>query len=106
MLFRSGDGHFSPGLQSLFRSIVDDLLYHDDFMLFADFRSYVDCQKRVSEAYTDQEQWTKMSILNVARMGNFSSDRSIAEYCKDIWKIKPIKVDIEHYQPADALLKI
>jgi glycogen phosphorylase len=101
-----GDGHFSPNLQSLFRSIVDDLLYHDDFMLFADFRSYVECQERVSKAYLDKDHWTRMSILNVARMGNFSSDRSIAEYCRDIWKIDPVKVDIEHYQPANALLKI
>jgi starch phosphorylase len=57
-------------------------------MLLADFRAYVDCQERVSQAYADQERWTKMSILNVARIGYFSSDRTIREYCRDIWGVR------------------
>ncbi len=63
-------------------------------MLFADFQSYVDCQEEVGKAYRDKERWTKMSILNTARMGKFSSDRAIKEYCRDIWKAEPVKVDL------------
>jgi starch phosphorylase len=72
--------------------MVKNLVEHDDFMLFADFASYVDCQSRVSAAFRDTKQWTRMSILNTARMGKFSSDRAIREYCEDIWKIKPVRV--------------
>ncbi len=84
-------GHFSRGDKELFRPLVDNLLNHDPFLLLADYQSYIDCQDRVSAAYRDQGQWVRMSVLNVARMGKFSSDRSIAEYCKNIWKIKPVK---------------
>jgi len=64
-------------------------------MLLADYQSYVDCQERVSEAFQDTERWTRMSILNVARMGKFSSDRAIREYCSDIWKAVPVSVDLD-----------
>lgn len=57
------------------------------YMLIADYQSYIDCQDHIATAYRDQEKWTQMSILNVARMGKFSSDRSIREYCKNIWGI-------------------
>jgi len=83
-------GSFSRGDGELFRPLVDNLLNHDPFMLLADYQSYVDCQDRVSSAHRDQERWTRMSILNVAGMGRFSSDRSIREYCEKIWKIKPV----------------
>jgi starch phosphorylase len=82
-------GHFSRGYGELFEPLVDNLLNHDPFMLLADYQSYIDCQDRVGLAYRKQEQWVRMSILNVARMGKFSSDRSIREYCDNIWKIKP-----------------
>ena len=85
-------GAFSAGDQQLFRPIVDSLLNHDEYLLLADFQSYVDCQESVSHAYQDQEHWTRMSILNTARMGMFSSDRSIHEYARDIWHVEPIKV--------------
>ncbi len=88
-------GHFSNGDQELFKPLVDSLLYHDTFMLFADFAAYVDAQRQVDEAYRDQERWTRMSILNTARMGKFSSDRAIREYCQDIWKVKPVPVTLE-----------
>jgi starch phosphorylase len=85
-------GFFSRGDRVLFQGMIKNLLEHDDFMLMADFEAYVDCQSRVSEAYRDVKRWTRMSILNTARMGKFSSDRAIREYCEDIWKIKPVRV--------------
>jgi starch phosphorylase len=83
-------GFFSEGDRELFRPIVDSLLGRDDYMLLADYQSYVECQRRVSEAYSDQKHWTRMSILNSARVGRFSSDRSIREYCRDIWNVQPV----------------
>jgi len=85
-------GFFSRGDRVLFQGLIKNLIEHDDFMLFADFASYVDCQSQVSAAYKNTKQWTRMSILNTARMGKFSSDRAIREYCEDIWKIKPVRV--------------
>jgi starch phosphorylase len=88
-------GFFSGGDQNLFRPLVDSLISRDEYLLFADYPSYLDCQERVGRAYQDQRTWTKMSILNVARMGKFSSDRSIREYGEKIWKAKPIGGDQE-----------
>ncbi|MFN3660899.1 MAG: glycogen/starch/alpha-glucan family phosphorylase, partial [Brevinematales bacterium] len=80
-------GYFSQGEDpNLFKPLVDNLLYSDPYLCLADFQLYADCQKKVSDAYLDQVSWTKKSILNVARMGKFSSDRTIIEYNKDIWK--------------------
>jgi starch phosphorylase len=87
-------GEFSHGDQSLFAPLVNSLLHGDDYMLLADYQSYIDCQDRVSEAYKNQDDWTRMSILNVARIGKFSSDRSIRDYCADIWKTWPVKIQI------------
>jgi starch phosphorylase len=83
-------GVFSGGDRELFQPLVNSLLIRDDYMLLADYQSYVDCQQRVSEAYADRNNWTRMSILNSARVGRFSSDRSIREYCRDIWNVSPI----------------
>ncbi|MCX5859739.1 MAG: glycogen/starch/alpha-glucan phosphorylase [Proteobacteria bacterium] len=88
-----GSGIFSGGDPNLFRPLVDNLTYHDDFLLCADYRSYVDCQDRVARIYQDQDRWTRMAILNVARMGKFSSDRAILEYCMDIWNIDPVRIE-------------
>jgi len=87
-------GEFSRGDKLLFEPLVNSLLNQDEYMLLADYQSFIDCQDRVSEAYKDQEAWTRMSILNVARMGKFSSDRSIRDYCADIWKTWPVKVQV------------
>ncbi len=87
-------GEFSHGDRALFEPLVNGLLYGDPYMLLADYQSYIDCQDRVSRAYQDHEAWTRMSILNVARMGKFSSDRSIREYCADIWKTWPVKIQL------------
>ena len=86
-------GCFSNGDRELFRPLVESLLNRDDYMLLADYQAYVDCQQRVSEAYREQRNWMRMSILNSARVGRFSSDRSIREYCRDIWNVKPITTD-------------
>ncbi len=91
---RLSSGYFSHGDLELFKPIVDNLLYQDPYLVLADFQSYVDCQDRVAQMYQDQHAWTRMSILNSARMGKFSSDRSIQEYADQIWQIKPVKVDI------------
>lgn len=88
-------GHFSNGDRELFRPLVDSLLFHDTFMLFADFGAYIDAQSRVDKAYRDPERWTRMSILNVARIGKFSSDRAIREYSRDIWKVKAVPVSLD-----------
>jgi starch phosphorylase len=85
-------GRFSRGDGELFKPIVDSLLFHDPFMLLADFAAYLDAQGKAEETYRDRELWTRMSILNVARMGKFSSDRAIREYCRDIWKVRPVPV--------------
>ena len=88
-----GSGHFSNGHSELFRPIVDNLLNSDPYLLLADYADYIACQDAVATAYADPTRWTRMSILNVARMGKFSSDRSIAEYCRDIWRISPVPVE-------------
>lgn len=83
-------GVFSNGDTQLFRPITDSLLGNDPYLVLKDFASYAACQQAVSTAYADQEHWTRMSILNVARTGGFSSDRSIREYCEKIWHVKPV----------------
>ncbi|WP_417158779.1 glycogen/starch/alpha-glucan phosphorylase [Spirulina subsalsa] len=102
---RIASGYFSHGNRDLFKPLVDSLLYNDQYMLMADFRAYVECQAKVSEAYLDQDRWTRMSILNAARMGKFSSDRTIHEYVTEIWKAKPVKIELEEYNQENAGLK-
>jgi glycogen phosphorylase len=97
-------GVFSRGDRNLFLPLVNSILDHDDFMLLADYRSYVDCQDKVTEAYRNRAAWTRMSVLNVARIGKFSSDRSIREYCEKIWNAKPVPVDLSG-EPLDDLLE-
>jgi starch phosphorylase len=92
-LIRSG--LFSRGDPALFQPLLDSLMYHDRFYVCADFAAYSSCQQQVSKVFQDKERWAKMSILNTARMGWFSSDRSIQEYCDDIWKLSPVKVQLE-----------
>jgi starch phosphorylase len=89
-LIRSG--FFSAGDSNLFKPFVDSLFYHDEYLVFADYRSYIESQEQVNRAYRDPERWARMSILNVARMGKFSSDRSILEYSKKIWNVEPVPV--------------
>jgi starch phosphorylase len=98
-------GHFSHGDRELFRPLVDSLLHEDPYMVLADYQSYVDCQQQVGEVYRDQQRWTRMAILNVSRMGKFSSDRSIAEYCKKIWDVKPFPVTLKLQRLPDNGIK-
>ena len=84
-------GYFSGGDTNVFKPIVDSLLNEDRYFLLADFASYVKTQEYVQKVYKDSDAWTKMSILNVARMGYFSSDRAIKEYCEEIWNAKSYK---------------
>ncbi|MEA3108573.1 MAG: glycogen phosphorylase [Gammaproteobacteria bacterium] len=91
-LIRSG--FFSRGDAELFRPLTDGLLHQDPYLLLADFQSYVECQDKVAEAYRDTERWTRMSILNSARSGKFSSDRTISEYCADIWQVESVPINL------------
>ncbi len=84
-------GLFSNGDCELFRPLVDGLLQRDEFMLLADFQTYLKAQEEVEEAYRDPERWTHMSILNAARCGFFSSDRAVRQYCQEIWKVEPLR---------------
>ncbi|QIK37001.1 glycogen/starch/alpha-glucan phosphorylase [Caldichromatium japonicum] len=90
-------GLFSHGDTQLFRPLTDNLINHDPFMVLADYRAYLECQEQVDRIYRDPERWTRMSILNVARIGYFSSDRAIREYAERIWQVGPQPVlDTEH----------
>jgi glycogen phosphorylase len=89
-------GFFSPEEPQLFRPIFDSLLNGGDrYMVMADFDSYVQCQKTLAKAYVDTERWTKMSIVNVANMGRFSSDRTIRQYAEDIWDVKATPIGLD-----------
>ena len=82
-------GGLARGDTELFRPLVENLLNDDPFLLLADYQSYIDAQERVSALWRDTRAWTRQSILNTARMGKFSSDRSIRDYCERVWKIQP-----------------
>ena len=88
-------GLFSRGDRDLFTPLVDVLMKYDPYLVFADYQAYVDAQEQVSQAYKDEEAWTRISILNTARMGKFSSDRAVREYCEKIWNAQPVKVKLE-----------
>jgi starch phosphorylase len=88
-------GRFNDGEGDIFRPILGSLLEGGDpYMIMADFDSYVECHKRVAQLYHDQRAWTKMAILNVANMGKFSSDRTILEYTREIWGVKPVHIEL------------
>ena len=89
-----GQGTFSRGDGDVFRPLIDNLLHQDPYCVLADYAGYSDAHSRAGAAYADPEQWTRMSILNTARSGLFSSDRTIAEYCRDIWNVQSVKVPL------------
>ncbi len=96
-LIRSG--FFSRGDSGLFRDLTDNLIYSDPFQVFADFNAYFQCQEEVDAVYRDTDRWTRMSVLNTARSGKFSSDRTIREYCRDIWKVEPVSIQMPDIDP-------
>ena len=84
------DGAFSNGDRELFRPLVDSLLTRDEYLLLADYQAFVDCQERVSDAYRRTTDWTRMAILNTARVGRFSSDWLIRQDRREIWHVTPV----------------
>jgi starch phosphorylase len=93
-------GALAGGDTHLFGPLVNNLLESDPFLVLADYQAYVECQEKVSNLWRDQQAWTHMSILNVARMGKFSSDRSIRDYCKRVWQVDSMPVEMEAIQPC------
>ena len=87
------ENYFNKSETGIFKPIIDSLLEVDFYCLLADYQPYIDAQNKVSKLYMDKEEWTKMAILNVARVGKFSSDRSIKEYAEKIWKVEPVKIN-------------
>jgi starch phosphorylase len=85
-------GLLSHGDTEVFRPLVENLTQSDPFLVLADYAAYVACQEQVSSAWQDADRWTRMSILNTARGGKFSSDRAIREYCDEIWNVRPMAV--------------
>lgn len=91
------EGFFGQGQRDLFHPIHDNLLYDDVYMLLADYQSYADIQKKISADFLDRETWVKKSILNVARIGKFTSDRTILDYSRDIWKVERLHISKPPY---------
>ncbi|MCV7194715.1 glycogen/starch/alpha-glucan phosphorylase [Mycolicibacterium brumae] len=88
------DGTFTHGDTEILRPVLDSLVFHDPFLALADYASYIECQDRISRVWNDRDHWSKMSILNAARSGKFSSDRAIREYCDEIWNVGPMGVNL------------
>jgi starch phosphorylase len=88
-------GHFNQFEPGLFDDVLASIKSpRDPWMTAADFRSFIDAQKRVEAAYQDQDNWTKMSILNCAGSGKFSTDRTITDYNNEIWKLTPVSIKL------------
>jgi glycogen phosphorylase len=95
-------GAFTRGDKRVLEPLVAELLGDDRFMVLADYEAYVECQERVAAAYRDVERWTTMSMLNVARVGRFSSDRAVREYASEVWQVQPVPVDPDETPAALA----
>ncbi|MGK7916212.1 MAG: glycogen/starch/alpha-glucan phosphorylase [Prochloraceae cyanobacterium] len=106
VIARISSGYFSNGDTELFKPIVEELIAQDSYALLADYQSYVECQERVAAAYRDQDNWIRMSILNAARTGRFSSDRTIGEYCQEIWQVKPVPIEQIESGQAEMSLRL
>ncbi|MDJ0626417.1 MAG: glycogen/starch/alpha-glucan phosphorylase [Candidatus Caenarcaniphilales bacterium] len=100
------NGVFSQGDREIYKPIIDSLIYRDEYKLMIDFSSYLECQSRIAEVFKDKNRWTKMSILNAARMGYFSSDRTIQDYCDDIWNVKSKQIELNQEKDRPDVEKI
>jgi glycogen phosphorylase len=89
-----GSPELAPGEPTRFAPLLGSLLDHDEYCVLADYRTYIDTQERVAQVFTDSNEWTRRAILTVARMGYFSSDRSVDEYAKKIWHSEPVPVTL------------
>uniref|UniRef100_A0A914W1B7 Alpha-1,4 glucan phosphorylase n=1 Tax=Plectus sambesii TaxID=2011161 RepID=A0A914W1B7_9BILA len=97
------NGYFSPDQPDLFKDVAGVLRHHDRFLLCADYESYIKCQDEVSKTYMDSNKWAKMCLMNIASSGKFSSDRTIADYAKDIWGVEPSEEKLNApYEPVEA----
>jgi starch phosphorylase len=103
---RISSGEFSHGNSELFKPMLEGLLHQDEYALFADYQSYLECQERVATAYQDQDKWIRMSILNTARTGQFSSDRTIKEYAQEIWQVTPVPIEQQETGKAEMSLRL
>jgi starch phosphorylase len=92
-------GFFSPEERDLFRPLVDELLGRDEYLVTVDFAAYSACQRTVEQAYKDTPAWSRMSALNIARVGTFSSDRTVSEYARDIWGVGALDIELDPYDP-------
>ncbi len=99
-LIRSG--FFSRGDAELFRPLIDNLLLHDPYWCSPISTPTSNARPKCRAAYGDRERWTRMSILNTARSGKFSSDRTIREYCADIWRAKPVPIHLLTHEEAGS----
>ena len=91
------DGTFSPNNPELFRDIYNSLLgsnRSDEYFVLKDFASYVEAQERLERTYRDKDGWARMAVLNTAKSGKFSSDRTIREYADEIWNLKPLHIEL------------
>jgi starch phosphorylase len=100
-LIRSG--FFSPEERGLFLPLIDKVLGHDEYLVLTDFAAYAACQRQVETAYQDEEGWSRKAALNIARVGGFSSDRTVQEYAREIWGIEPIKIELDPYRGDGGL---
>ena len=87
-----GSNYFTPDEPGALTLLRDNLCHQDPFLVLADYAAYCECQQKIDQAFRDKKRWAKMAILNTARMGKFSSDRTISEYARDIWKLGPVEV--------------
>ncbi|MCP4456006.1 MAG: glycogen/starch/alpha-glucan phosphorylase, partial [Planctomycetes bacterium] len=99
-------GALAKGDRHLFAPLAGNLLDKDPFLVLADYQAYVDCQIKVSTLWRDPQAWTRMAILNVARMGKFSSDRSIRDYCDLVWQVDSMPVDMEAVEPCGVMRQV
>jgi starch phosphorylase len=97
-LIRSG--FFCPEDRALFHPLIDPLLGRDPYMVLPDFTSYAACQHDVTREFLDIESWSRKALLNIARVGVFSSDRTVSEYAREIWRIEPVEVKLDPYTGA------